>query len=394
MNDLKTLHRYHAQRIAVITQAPFPVGNVSTMRIISYLKSLVKIDIYAYVLVYCPTRMASGIQVSEGVYEGINFQYATDITWKKYNLLYKIVYLLKGLFNSLSYLKSQNISTIILYGDNLFIVNLFYWLYTRLKGIRYIGDRSELPLEKIRKSCLKLYFYGLKQKMFDGIIVMTKRLVQFYSRYSSKQDYLFMLPMTIDSERFQGVQKVYIHDHYIATVFGTHNRDGLFETIKSFEIYCKKGGSFNLRLIGDFENMPNKSSLESLINNSDYKSRIIILGKQANEVVPSILFNASVLVTTPNYYSSGGFPTKLGEYMLSGVPIVATDVGEVSNYIIPDVDMLLCKPGDIEGISSAMLMLERNSNFARKIALNAERKAKDVFCADSYINELVKFLFK
>lgn len=381
-------------RVAVITQAPFPIGNVSTMRIISYLKSLVKNEIYTYVVVYCPTRMAAHIKNSSGIYEGIHYQYATDITWKKYNTIYKIIYLFIGLINSFSYLSKEKITTLILYGDNLFIVNLFFWLYSRIKKIRFIGDRSELPSANIRNSRFKLFIYGIKQKMFDGMIVMTKQLSQFYSLYSKRNNFLFLLPMTIDPTRFNGLMKKETMDKpYIATVFGTHNRDGLLETLQSYELYCKKGGRYEIRLIGDYHNMPNKNKLDELIHNSPYKSRIIILGKQPNDIIPYLLYNASILITTPNCYSSGGFPTKLGEYMLSGVPIISTNVGELSDYIVPNQDMIMCEPGNIDNISDALLKLEIDKNYARLLAINAQKTALKVFCADSYVNNFITFLF-
>ena len=58
-------------RCAVITMAPFPKGNVSTVRYTSYLKSLVKEKCYTFVLIYCPTRMAAHINNRFGIYEGI-----------------------------------------------------------------------------------------------------------------------------------------------------------------------------------------------------------------------------------------------------------------------------------------------------------------------------------
>lgn len=379
-------------RVALITCAPFPVGNVSTMRFSSYLKALVQDDTFCYVLVYCPTRMAAHIKERSGIYKGIYYQYATDITWKKYNLINKIIFLISGLLNSLSYLNEKKINTIILYGDNPFIVNFFYWLYAKLTGKRFIGDRSELPTLDERNSKIKMLLYGLKQKMFDGMIIMTKQLMQFYSMYSNKSDFLFFLPMTIDPSRFEGLEKTEQEHSYIAVVFGTHNRDGLLESLKSFDLYCMKGGCYDIHIIGDYNNMPNKDELNQYIASSAYRNRIHILGRQPNDKVPNILYNASVLLTTPNFYVSGGFPTKLGEYMLSGVPIVATKAGEMLDYIEPDVDMLLSAPGDIECISNNILTIERNPVLAKTLSVNAKNKALNVFCANSYLADLKKFI--
>lgn len=378
--------------IALVTCAPFPIGNVSTLRYSSYMKALAQTSLSVYVLIYCPTRMAAHIKERSGIYEGITYHYATDITWKKYSFFNKCKYLIVGLVNSLFYLHANKISTVILYGDNLFFVHLCFWLYTRFTGKRFIGDRSELPTTKEQQSKVRMYLYGIKQRMFDGMIVMTKQLMNFYSSYSCRPNFLYFLPMTIDPNRYVGVKKEVSGSSYISVVFGTHNRDGLLDSLKSFSLYCSKGGSYDLWLIGDYHNMPNKKHLDEYIFSCEYRNRIFILGLQPNDRVPTILYNSSILLTTPQFYISGGFPTKLGEYMLSGVPIVATNAGELLDYVESDIDMLICNPGDCDNISSALLRIENDKELALKLASNARNKALKVFSAESYIDSLKDFL--
>ena len=379
-------------RVAVVTHAPFPKGNVSTMRFTSYLRSLAEAGYFAYVLIYCPTRMAASNIQSSGEYFGISYQYSTDITWRKYNIFNKIKYLCKGLINSVSYLRKNSINTLILYGDNPFIVNMFYRVVSSLCHMKYLGDRSELPTIEVRHSRVRLYMYGLKQKMFDGLIVMTKELQEFYGRYYSRKSQVFLLPMTIDPHRFDSVEKQTVENKYIAVVFGTHNRDGLYESLCSYQRYRELGGTFELKLIGNFASMPNHHTLEVLINNMPYKEDIHILGLVSNDEVPYILKNASCLLTTPNEYISGGFPTKLGEYMLSETPIVATAAGELTEYITPGEEMFLCEPGNIDEIANSILTIEKDTVYARSLATKARSTALIKFCADSYRDDLITYL--
>lgn len=379
-------------RCAVVTMAPFPKGNVSTLRYTSYLLSLVKKNIYAMVLVYCPTLMAKHIHSPNGIYKGIVYQYVTRITWGKFSPIFvKAFYLFVGLFKSIKYLKSSGINVLILYGENPIIVNLFYFFVCKFLGIRYLGDRSEYPSLSVRKSVIKSWIYNKKISLFDGIIVMTKELEDYYSLCSKREKFCFLLPMTIDAVRFDhlGVRH---RGRYIAVVFGVHNRDGLYETLLAFNRYVALSGLYDLWLIGNYASMPNKSDLDELISKYHLQNRIKILGQMSIDKVPEILYNASCLITTPNYYISGGFPTKLGEYMLSGTPIVATAAGEIANYIVDKQEMLLAPPGDIEKIAESLLFVEQNPDVATVMASNASKKVRMVFSADTYADDLVKFI--
>ena len=350
-------------RCAVITMAPFPKGNVSTVRYTSYLKSLVKEKCYTFVLIYCPTRMAAHINNRFGIYEGINYQYATKPTWGKYyNILIKGLYLIIGLLSS-------------------------------IKDIKYIGDRSEYPNIQVRNSKFRMFFFKIQMSLFDGLIIMTKELVQFYKKCSKKENYIFLLPMTIDRHRFDSAKIKPQQQPYIAVVFGIHNRDGLYESLMSYSLYCKEyGGKYDMVLIGDYDNMPNKEILDLVINDDSLKNRIQVLGKVDIDEVPQILINASCLLTTPNSYISGGFPTKLGEYMLSGVPVVATNAGEISDYVEDRNEVILVPVGDIDSIAEQILFVEQHPSEVKIMAENAKRKVCTTFSADTYVNNLIRFL--
>lgn len=74
------------------------------------------------------------------------------------------------------------------------------------------------------------------------------------------------------------------------------------------------------------------------------------------------------------------------------MPVVATKVGELLDYIEPNVDMLMNNPKDYESISNNLLVLEHDKVFAHKLSTNAKNKAEKVFCANSYIDTLTLFL--
>ncbi len=377
--------------VALVTIAPFPNGNVSTLRFTSYLKAIAKRGIRPYVIVYGPSSMAHAQKDASGVIDGITFQYSTRITWKYGNIFEKVCFSLIGIFKSSFYLWKIKPDAIILYGDNPFIIVSWFFLISKLLSSKFVGDRSELPTVNERKSFWKLKIYELKQHLFDGMIIMTKQLSSYYSRFSKRKDFIFFMPMTIDVNRFDYVKST--KKNYIAVVFGTHNRDGLDTTLKSYVLYKKQQrGTYKLMLIGDYDHMPNKRELDKIIVGSGLSDQIIIKGRVPIEEVPYLLASASCLITTPREYVSGGFPTKLGEYMLSNTPIVATIAGEMLDYIEPNIDMLMCNSDNEIKIAENLKYVEDHPNEAQKISNNAKKKASLFFNADTYIDDLLNFL--
>lgn len=386
------LEKYSNNKVALLTIAPFPNGNVSTLRYSSYLKALNMSNVDTRLLIYSPTSMAFGQRDRTGSIDGICYQYASIPYWGDIMIVKRPFYLLAGLVYCAKYLKKYAPDAIILYGDNHFFITAYFRLIATLINARFIGDRSELPTVKERKSKIRLFFYNHKQKWFDSMIIMTKQLCKYYSALSSKKNFVFFMPMTIDIERFKGI--IPNKRNYIAVVFGTHNRDGLSDSLVAYIDYVKRlGGRYDLLIVGNYKKMPNRDDLDKIINESGISDRIKVHGPAELKDIPQILADASCLLTTPTTYISGGFPTKLGEYMLSGTPIVCTIAGELLDYIEPGKDMLMCYPTELEKVSDYLYYIECNPVEASQLAANAKKKALHFFDANTYVSELKSFLF-
>ena len=97
-------------------------------------------------------------------------------------------------------------------------------------------------------------------------------------------------------------------------------------------------------------------------------------------------------MTTPLEYVSGGFPTKLGEYLLSGVPVVSTSAGEIEKYLTHNENIFLSAIGDLDGIAQNILFIDQNVNQAAAIGESGKNLALKVFNADTYSKKIIEFL--
>lgn len=379
-------------RCAMVTINPFPIGNVATIRYSSYMSAIAKAGCFSKVYIYAPTRTAKANKEVSGIHNGVHYEYTSGkITLANRNIVLLLYYMLVGLLKCGRSIVKDNINVLIV-GNPPLLVSLYLKILCKIYDIRFYGERSELPYTHFPNNKIKQWIYAKKIQLHDGMILMTDELIKFYSGLLKGKKPTFLLPMTIDCHRFDNVRKLQMDYEYIAVVFGVHNRDGLLDSIKSYNRYRELGGIYHLQLIGNYECMPNRLDLDKEISNCKYKGCIHICGVLQSDKLPQILKNASCLMTTPQEYISGGFPTKLGEYMLSGVPIVATAAGDVLKYVENNSEIKFSEPSDVESIARSLLYVEQNREENLEMANRAEIKARKVFNAETYIPSLLKFL--
>jgi glycosyltransferase involved in cell wall biosynthesis len=87
-----------------------------------------------------------------------------------------------------------------------------------------------------------------------------------------------------------------------------------------------------------------------------------------------------------------GIPNVLLEAMAVGLPVITTEVGGISELVEDNRDGLLYQPHDIEGISSGIIELLRNTDKRRNLGSAASKKVAEQFDITQSANRL-KALF-
>ncbi len=376
------------KRIGMVFLGPFPIGNVSTLRISSYCKALVDKGYYVKVYILAPTTEAKINKEKLGVNDGIEYEYLTKITWKNEstNFFVKIHYYIFGILKMCRYIFKDKLDILMTYHSEI-VFNCFMALFSKIKKIPFVLDKTEYPKKK------KFFLEKLKLNFFDGIVTISKELVSYYQGCGKQ---VFLLPMSINPKRYQGLKEPKSVNN-ITVIFGVHNRDCIEDSILGFIRFLKITGntSSQLILVGDYKRLieiHDLKSLEKNIKDSGFENRIVFKGLVSIDEIPWILKNSKVLLTTPQSFISGGFPTKLGDYLLSGVPVIATRVGELEDYLCDKKDIIFVEPNNIDCIAKNLNWVFENEHEAKKIGLSGARKANRVFNAETYVDDLVLFL--
>jgi glycosyltransferase involved in cell wall biosynthesis len=118
--------------------------------------------------------------------------------------------------------------------------------------------------------------------------------------------------------------------------------------------------------------------LQKLIDALKLRDRVILLGSVEN--IPKFLATLDVAVLCS---LSEGSPNAIMEYMATGLPTIATDVGGSSELIEHEVTGLLVPAGNDAQLAAAIDRLLCDDGFAEKLGANARARAFSEFSVES-----------
>lgn len=387
------------KKVIILYPNGFPYGGAATNRVLHIAKAITEGGIDTEILITRGTEKRENILNNQvyGFFEGVEFHYSSNnVIWPK-NKLKKLFNTVKGVKNSILRLlnKKEAYEVIISYGDYRLSVHAIYYLVAKLINKKFVYVVDEYPWAYIYKNkkvnIIDKFKIRIFYKLFDGLIVMTNKLKDYYSMFVLKSCKLFLLPMTVDVRRFDGKQKK-TNDNYIAYVGGEaekYNKDGINVLIEAFSTIAPEFKNLKLYLIGN----KNKTWLDEAAKYS-LDNQIKFIGKVSPQLVPEYLNQAKVLVLArpANTQAEGGFPTKLGEYLASGTPVLATNVGEIKEYLEDESNIFLAEPGSSLSFAEKLDYILTNYDHAVKVGIKGRKAAQEIFDYRNYSNQLVNYI--
>ena len=91
-------------------------------------------------------------------------------------------------------------------------------------------------------------------------------------------------------------------------------------------------------------------------------------------------------------YAHAGFPFKLGEYLASGRPVIASRVSDVDRFLADRSNAVLVRPGDSGELAEAIEYLLDNPEAASSIGQRGREVAVSLFDYKSQGQALLSFL--
>lgn len=240
------------------------------------------------------------------------------------------------------------------YGDR--VVDTIGCLYTRLIGKRIF-------------------------KLADGIQLMSSPLIEYVKKLDIEEHKVFTIPRGVDIEMFQprdgdkqlkselGIKENDIVVLYVGRLDLVKGIDYLLQAAKEILTHHDKAKSIKFLIVGGGSL---RNQYEKLA--SPFAKNIIFLGYRTD--VPQLMNIAHLLVLTS---LSEGAANVVMEASASGLPVVATAVGEVPQIVVDGKTGRLIKPKDVAGLVKSLDAIINDPLLGKKMGEVGRRRMEQKY---------------
>lgn len=249
------------------------------------------------------------------------------------------------------------------------------FLVSKLRGIPYVAH-IHLDVRPSTKMGFLLPFYKkvFLQKILNyssKIIVPTKDYIDLVSKkYSISKNKIYIVPYGIDLKKFKSLSGKSHDPIRLLFVGRLEIQKNVPLLIRSFKKITEKNvRNIELHIVGDGEE---KSKIINLIKEEKLEKKVILHGALRGKRLYKIFSNSDIFILTSRYESFG---IVLIEAMVSGLPIVASNIPAVRNVVENNKTGLLVKPLP-EDFAKAIEKLLNSSQLREKLIKNGLEEVK------------------
>ena len=349
-------------------------GTAPMNRLLGYAKGFSKlgIDVWFYFLITNNKEEKANIEDPN-----IHFVYL----WENNNRFFKKNRAL-GLFKNL-----LSVRKCIKKDDILFIYGRANYMYVMARSVKHrskifceITEHPEYQgygLLKRISICFSLYHI----KRLDGLFVISQTLREYFISKGVNKEKICVINIFVDGDRFN-IDKTNDVNKYIAYCGSVSKiKDGVDVLIRSFALFHLKHPNYFLYIIGGKGDDEPLSYFEHLANELGVQKTVVFTGKVSANKLPELLVNSQILALArpDSLQARNGFPTKLGEYLATGNPVLVTNVGEIPIFIKHRVNGFISKESNVDDFASQLCWIVENEAQAKLIGLRGKELVDNEF---------------
>lgn len=341
----------------------------------------------------------------KGMVKNIKYQYALGtIIYSKHSLVRRIQSALGILYTAYYIIKNYRHDNFVILAY-VFKVQLLAALSiaARLSGGKLVLELCEwqeaLPTLNWHTKLNNKLFSRYATKMVDGAICISDLIynrLKDTKKYKNNRLHLIKIPILCDTSDFSEMSS-YNHEkeEYIMFSGSFSYEHTILFILESFSKLLDNGVSIKLYISGGSYNPIHIEKVKDNIAKLNLTEHVKLLGFVDRSDLINYYKNARCLLIPlfDDEVSNARFPTKLAEYLLSGVPVVTNNVGEVGEILKHGISAYMTEPGNTDEYALTIQQAMHDSkrlDIARQgkqVAMkNFEYKAHSKPLTDMFVN--------
>ncbi|MFH2136943.1 MAG: glycosyltransferase family 4 protein [Candidatus Omnitrophota bacterium] len=261
--------------------------------------------------------------------------------------------------------------------------------FIKHKPVHYDWDDWEIKI--FHYSCSQPWLVGtflaalerFMPAICDSVSVSSYRLREECIRYGVAPERIAMAPVGADLKLFHpevsGVrvrERFNIEGPLVIYLGQLHGGQYVEQFIKASKIVLNKSWPVKFMIVGDGYRL---KELKDMADKLDLTDKLIFTGPVPHREAPLYLAAADIAVACfeDNDITRCKSPLKIAEYLASGKPIVASNVGEVKRMLGGAGVVTL--PGDVQNLAEGITKLLDDELLRKRLRVKARARAEEIY---------------
>ncbi len=262
-------------------------------------------------------------------------------------------------------------------------------LAAKIKGATTIKETCEHP-SSLRLSHRLRHIkdwieYHLIMPLYDAFIVISQELEIFANKYKNKNAHVIRIPILVDPEPYAidySKMQPSVETPYIIHTGTMHEqKDSISKILHAFAEFKHESTTPCKLVFTGKQSDPQTCKYRKLIKQLGLTDDVVLMGYISDEDIIRLQHFAafSIIYKSDNLQTRNCFPTKLGEMLMSCVPVVTTTVGDAKLYLESGVSAYLFEEDDETQLVNHIKEILTNPEEAAAIAQKGHEIALDSF---------------
>jgi len=253
-------------------------------------------------------------------------------------------------------------------------------------SIRHKCIKGSLPASLL--NALATWYHRVKCyfDLIDVFICTNQFMYRMMAEAGYPEKRLYCIPTFTDIDHFRPDDD-YAKSGYVVYSGRLNHLKGLHVLLDAFAYLIEKGiNDVKLKIAGTGDKEYIKQCKEK-VRGKGLELNVEFLGNIDSAQLPTLLSRAIFSVMPSLWFEN--LPNTILESYACGTPVVASDIGSLSDCVNNYHTGFLFKPGDSEDLAGKMEYCFSNSDLLKKMAVNARSEAEIKYSPSKHVNSLL-----